>query len=128
MKNYKYFILLIMVLEISTWLILYITIHTILILTQAEDSAEHSAEDMYSSSDLLPFMMVDLIAVVINTPILIANTFLIVLHSTLNYKGLTTYEYILQMRVRKARIKTTVIPSELEDSNQWSILEKNEVT
>jgi hypothetical protein len=62
---------------------------------------EDNLFDNYDTRDTSPFIGITIATLIIAASVMIAILHLLVLHSYLNYKGLTTYEYVIELRKRK---------------------------
>lgn len=62
---------------------------------------EDSLYDSYDTRDSSPFIGITIVTLIVAALVMIAVLHLVVLHIYLNYKGITTYEYVLELRKRK---------------------------
>lgn len=58
-------------------------------------------DEHYHTEDYAPFIAISIITAILSALVTIAILHLIVLHAYLNYKGMTTYEYVIELRKKK---------------------------
>jgi hypothetical protein len=62
---------------------------------------EDKLYDNYDTRDSSPFIGITIVTLIVAALVMIAILHLVVLHIYLNYKGITTYEYVIELRKRK---------------------------
>lgn len=58
----------------------------------------------YGTENSAPFLAISIITATFGTAVTIAILHLIVLHIYLNYKGITTYDHIIEVRKKKKKV------------------------
>ena len=99
--NYTRFIWLILCVFVSYGIVTIFCIISLSSYARNYEDYEDSLYDNYDTSDSSPFVGITIATLIVAALVMIAILHLIVLHIYLNYKGITTYEYVIELRKRK---------------------------
>ena len=100
-ENYTRFIALILCVFVNYGVV---TIFCSISLSRYARNYEDYEEFLYDSYDTrnsYPFVGITIATLIVAALVMIAILHLLVLHTYLNYKGITTYEYVIELRKRK---------------------------
>ena len=98
-SNYKYFIILVIILKIQTWISVWFSFITLLTVMINTDSFHEGYEEIYGSEfPVILVLILIIISNIFNTLILVFTTTLLRFHYKLRKMGISTYEYITYNR------------------------------